>query len=138
MICVKWRRKYIFAVFKFTFLVMMIQNIGVIGGGIARTSLTGVTVGVDVTAADKVWRCFQAIGDIAFAYAYSNVLIEIQVSLQTKCCFSTLTSTPIGLLVRISILLLFWSCGWVVDCFNFVREVEEIVKGNCREGGLPW
>ncbi|KAL2894890.1 Amino acid permease 6, partial [Bienertia sinuspersici] len=50
----------------------------VVGGGMASTSLTGVTVGVDVTAKDKVWRCFQAIGDIAFAYAYSNVLIEIQ------------------------------------------------------------
>uniref|UniRef100_A0A803MV41 Amino acid transporter transmembrane domain-containing protein n=1 Tax=Chenopodium quinoa TaxID=63459 RepID=A0A803MV41_CHEQI len=52
----------------------------VAGGGLGRTSLTGVTVGVDVTAADKVWRCFQAIGNIAFAYAYSNVLIEIQAS----------------------------------------------------------
>lgn len=43
------------------------------------TTLTGVVVGVDVTSADKVWRCFQAIGNIAFAYAYSTVLIEIQV-----------------------------------------------------------
>lgn len=50
----------------------------VAGGGAARTSLTGVTVGVDVTAAQKVWKAFQAIGDIAFAYAYSTVLIEIQ------------------------------------------------------------
>ncbi|CAL5417968.1 unnamed protein product [Camellia sinensis] len=48
------------------------------GGAHARTSLTGVTVGVDVSASEKVWRSFQAIGDIAFAYAYSTVLIEIQ------------------------------------------------------------
>lgn len=48
------------------------------GGGPVRTSLTGVQVGVDVTGSEKVWRTFQAIGDIAFAYAYSNVLIEIQ------------------------------------------------------------
>ncbi|CAK9173898.1 unnamed protein product [Ilex paraguariensis] len=46
--------------------------------GHARTALTGVTVGVDVSASEKVWRTFQAIGDIAFAYAYSTVLIEIQ------------------------------------------------------------
>lgn len=39
-----------------------------------------MTVGVDVTGAEKVWRTFQAIGDIAFAYAFSTVLIEIQVS----------------------------------------------------------
>lgn len=50
------------------------------GGGHVRTSLTGVEVGVDVTGPEKVWRTFQAIGDIAFAYAYSNVLIEIQAS----------------------------------------------------------
>lgn len=51
------------------------------GGGHARTTLTGVTVGVDVSGSEKVWRTFQAIGDIAFAYAYSTVLVEIQASL---------------------------------------------------------
>ncbi|OIV97823.1 hypothetical protein TanjilG_12580 [Lupinus angustifolius] len=50
------------------------------GGKHVKTSLTGVQVGVDVTGSEKVWRTFQAIGDIAFAYAYSNVLIEIQAS----------------------------------------------------------
>ncbi|PNY03181.1 amino acid permease 6-like protein, partial [Trifolium pratense] len=52
----------------------------VAGGGHVTTSLTGVQIGVDVTATEKVWRMFQAIGDIAFAYAFSNVLIEIQAS----------------------------------------------------------
>lgn len=51
------------------------------GGEPVRTTLTGVQVGVDVTGSEKVWRTFQAIGDIAFAYAYSNVLIEIQVTI---------------------------------------------------------
>lgn len=46
-----------------------------------KTTLTGVVVGVDVSGTEKVWRSFQAIGDIAFAYAYSTVLIEIQVTL---------------------------------------------------------
>lgn len=50
------------------------------GGGHVRTTLTGVEVGVDVSGIEKVWRMFQAIGDIAFAYAFSNVLIEIQAS----------------------------------------------------------
>lgn len=50
------------------------------GGNHVTTSLTGVQIGVDVTATEKVWRMFQAIGDIAFAYAFSNVLIEIQAS----------------------------------------------------------
>ncbi|KAK9163534.1 hypothetical protein Syun_004436 [Stephania yunnanensis] len=50
----------------------------------ARTSLTGVTVGVDVSGEEKVWRSFQAIGNIAFAYAFSNVLVEIQDTLKSS------------------------------------------------------
>ncbi|KAI5394154.1 amino acid permease 6 [Lathyrus oleraceus] len=56
----------------------------VAGGGHVRTTLTGVEIGVDVTATEKVWRMFQAIGDIAFAYAFSNVLIEIQDTLKSS------------------------------------------------------
>ncbi|KAJ4963503.1 hypothetical protein NE237_023442 [Protea cynaroides] len=48
-----------------------------------RTTLTGVTIGIDVTGAMKVWRTFQALGNIAFAYAFSNVLIEIQDTLKS-------------------------------------------------------
>ncbi|KHG13110.1 Amino acid permease 6 -like protein [Gossypium arboreum] len=48
----------------------------VAGGEHVRTSLTGVTVGVDVSGSEKVWRTFQAIGDIAFAYAYSTDTIK--------------------------------------------------------------
>ncbi|KAK6940308.1 Amino acid transporter, transmembrane domain [Dillenia turbinata] len=54
------------------------------GGDDVRTTLTGVTVGVDVSGAEKVWRTFQAIGDIAFAYAFSTVLIEIQDTLKSS------------------------------------------------------
>ncbi|KAL3619558.1 Amino acid permease 6 [Castilleja foliolosa] len=56
----------------------------VAGGGHVRTTLTGTTVGLDVSAADKIWNSFQAIGDIAFAYAYSTVLIEIQDTLKSQ------------------------------------------------------
>ncbi|XP_076912988.1 amino acid permease 6-like [Bidens hawaiensis] len=52
--------------------------IGEVGANV-KTSLTGVEVGLDVTGEEKVWRTFQSIGDIAFAYTYSTVLIEIQV-----------------------------------------------------------
>ena len=45
-----------------------------------RTSITGQIVGVDVTSSEKLWGSFQAIGNIAFAYAFSIVLIEIQAS----------------------------------------------------------
>ncbi|KAL8494708.1 hypothetical protein ACS0TY_025512 [Phlomoides rotata] len=54
------------------------------GGEKARTSITGTTIGVDVSGSEKVWRVFQSIGDIAFAYAYSTVLIEIQDTLKSS------------------------------------------------------
>jgi hypothetical protein len=37
-----------------------------------------VSIGT-VTEAKKVWLVFQALGDVAFAYAFSMILIEIQV-----------------------------------------------------------
>jgi hypothetical protein len=52
-------------------------------GPTGKTSLSGTEVGVDVTSAEKIWLAFQALGDIAFAYSYSMILIEIQVSSTT-------------------------------------------------------
>ncbi|KAG7031746.1 Amino acid permease 6 [Cucurbita argyrosperma subsp. argyrosperma] len=46
----------------------------VASGENGQTSLTGI----DVSGQEKVFRAFRAIGDIAFAYAYSTVLVEIQ------------------------------------------------------------
>ncbi|KAG2639799.1 amino acid permease 6 [Panicum virgatum] len=60
-------------------------SIAKIAGGVhAKTSLTGATVGVDVSATEKIWKTFQSMGDIAFAYSYSNVLIEIQDTLRSS------------------------------------------------------
>uniref|UniRef100_A0A6N2L414 Amino acid transporter transmembrane domain-containing protein n=1 Tax=Salix viminalis TaxID=40686 RepID=A0A6N2L414_SALVM len=56
----------------------------VISGHGHRTTLTGVEVGVDVTAAEKIWTIFRAIGDMAFACAYSVILIEIQDTLRSS------------------------------------------------------
>lgn len=39
-------------------------------------SITGVPA---ANVADKLWLAFQALGDIAFAYPYSIIVIEIQV-----------------------------------------------------------
>ncbi|KAL9255053.1 Amino acid permease 3-like protein [Drosera capensis] len=68
------------AVMSFTY-----STIG-LGLGIAYTaengrikgSLTGVSISGAVTEAKKIWWTFQALGDIAFAYSYSMILIEIQ------------------------------------------------------------
>jgi hypothetical protein len=51
--------------------------------GKLKGSLTGISIGA-VTETQKIWRSFQALGDIAFAYSYSMILIEIQVYLCSK------------------------------------------------------
>ncbi|XP_073138701.1 amino acid permease 6 [Henckelia pumila] len=56
----------------------------VAGGAHVRTSLTGTSVGLDLSGSDKIWQSFKAIGDIAFAYAYSTVLVEIQDTLKSE------------------------------------------------------
>lgn len=45
-----------------------------------KSSITGTVVGVDVTKAEKIWNLLQALGNIAFAYSFSVILIEIQAS----------------------------------------------------------
>ncbi|PUZ60305.1 hypothetical protein GQ55_4G113100 [Panicum hallii var. hallii] len=49
-----------------------------ISGRTGKTTLTGTEVGVDVDSAQKIWMALQALGNIAFAYSYSMILIEIQ------------------------------------------------------------
>lgn len=56
------------------------------GGSHARTTLSGVEIGVDVTKAQKIWNIFTALGNMAFAYAFSMVLIEVQVRFLHKVC----------------------------------------------------
>ncbi|QCD84863.1 solute carrier family 32 [Vigna unguiculata] len=45
--------------------------------GTFKGSLTGITTG-SVSLSQKIWRTSQALGDIAFAYSYAVVLVEIQ------------------------------------------------------------
>ncbi|CAN0920869.1 Amino acid permease 8 [Linum grandiflorum] len=46
--------------------------------------LTGVRIGRDVSASQKVFNSLQAIGDIAFAYSYTPLLLEIQDTLKAS------------------------------------------------------
>ncbi|KAL6318362.1 hypothetical protein AAG906_039454 [Vitis piasezkii] len=48
------------------------------------SNLTGVDVGKnDISQSTKVWQSFQALGNIAFAYTFANILIEIQDTLKS-------------------------------------------------------
>uniref|UniRef100_A0A2N9EH63 Amino acid transporter transmembrane domain-containing protein n=1 Tax=Fagus sylvatica TaxID=28930 RepID=A0A2N9EH63_FAGSY len=65
---------FIAAVMSFSYALIGIGlSIGQIAEGkIGRTSISGTNVGVDVTSSEKAWNSLQAIGNIAFAYSYSN------------------------------------------------------------------
>ncbi|KAJ6835619.1 amino acid permease 1-like [Iris pallida] len=81
-----WWLSIVAAVMSFAYSLIAI-GLGmakVISGSTGTTSLTGTQIGVDVTSAQKVWNTFQALGDIAFAYSYSMILIEIQDTLKSR------------------------------------------------------
>ncbi|KAD4586278.1 hypothetical protein R6Q59_035383 [Mikania micrantha] len=73
------------AVMSFAYsLIGLGLSIAEVAGGVhTKTTLTGTEVGINLSGSEKVWHTFQAIGDIAFAYAYSTVLIEIQDTLKS-------------------------------------------------------
>ncbi|KAB2612175.1 amino acid permease 3-like [Pyrus ussuriensis x Pyrus communis] len=87
-----WWLSIVAAVMSFTY-----SSIG-LGLGIAKVvetgtikgSMTGIDVGA-VTETQKIWRSFQALGDIAFAYSYSLILIEIQDTKATLVSVATTT-----------------------------------------------
>ncbi|XP_044502797.1 probable amino acid permease 7 isoform X2 [Mangifera indica] len=68
--------------FTYSFIGFGLGFAKVIENGTIKGSLTGVPAS---NIADKLWLAFQALGDIAFAYPYSIILLEIQ---------DTLKSTP--------------------------------------------
>lgn len=60
-----------------------------------RTSLSGIEISIGLSAAQKMWRVFRALGDIAFAYSYSIVLIEIQVKVKRNNTYNVVPTAYI-------------------------------------------
>ncbi|CAI8605561.1 unnamed protein product [Vicia faba] len=85
----------------------VIENKGIKG------SLTGITVGT-VTQTQKVWRSFQALGNIAFAYSYSLILIEIQDTIKSPPSESK-TMNQATLISNIVTTFFYMLCG----CFGY-------------------
>ncbi|GLU09015.1 hypothetical protein SLE2022_258950 [Rubroshorea leprosula] len=74
------------------------------------TSITGLIVGVDVTSSEKLWNCLVAIGNIAVAYTFSVILIEIQDTLRSNPPENKVMKKAAA--VGISITTIFYmSCG---------------------------
>ncbi|EEF40303.1 amino acid transporter, putative [Ricinus communis] len=68
--------------FAYSSIALGLSIAKIAGENNVRTSLTGATGGVNMASTEKIWNTLQALGDIAFAFAYSVVLIEIQDTLK--------------------------------------------------------
>ncbi|KAK6945952.1 Amino acid transporter, transmembrane domain [Dillenia turbinata] len=67
--------------FSYSFIVIGLSMAKIADvGNHAQTSLGGVRVDIDVSSEEKVWNVLLSLGNIAFAYGFSSVLVEIQAS----------------------------------------------------------
>ncbi|XP_062197889.1 amino acid permease 3-like [Phragmites australis] len=75
-----WWLSIVAAVMSFTYstIGLSLGIVQTVANGGFKGSRTGISIGAGVTSTQKIWRSLQAFGDIAFAYSYSIVLIEIQ------------------------------------------------------------
>ncbi|KAL5554944.1 hypothetical protein UlMin_037180 [Ulmus minor] len=124
-----WWLSIVAAVMSFTYstigLGLAIANI--IANGNIRGSLTGITVGV-VSQSDKIWRSFQAIGDISFSYCYSFILVEIQDTLKSPPSEAK-TMKRANLISTIVTTSFYFLCG----CTGYAA-VGDLAPGNLLTG----
>ncbi|XP_022866050.1 amino acid permease 3-like, partial [Olea europaea var. sylvestris] len=95
--------------------------------GKIRGSLTGISIGY-VTPMEKIWRSFQALGAIAFAYSYSLILIEIQNTIKSPPSeYKTMKKATLLSVVVTTLFYMF--CG----CFGYAA-FGDLSPGNLLTG----
>ncbi|PKA64748.1 Amino acid permease 3 [Apostasia shenzhenica] len=101
----------------------------VVKNGALKGGLTGVAVGPTVSQMTKIWNSLQAFGDIAFAYSYSVILIEIQDTIKSAPP-SESTVMKKATLVSVAVTTSFYTlCG----CFGFAAFGDR-APGNLLTG----
>ncbi|KAJ6954292.1 amino acid permease 3-like [Populus alba x Populus x berolinensis] len=99
----------------------------VIENGKISGSLTGISIGT-VTQTQKIWKSFQALGDIAFAYSFSMILVEIQDTIKSPP--SEAKTMNKATLVSVVVTTLFYLfCG----CFGYAA-FGDMSPGNLLTG----
>ncbi|RWR90352.1 amino acid permease 8-like protein [Cinnamomum micranthum f. kanehirae] len=70
--------------FAYSFIGLYLSTVKFASNHVARGTITGVKIGaMGVSSTTKTWFSFQALGNIAFAYSYSSILLEIQDTLKS-------------------------------------------------------
>ncbi|OWM90111.1 hypothetical protein CDL15_Pgr006432 [Punica granatum] len=124
-----WWLSILAAVMSFTYSTIGL-GLGVtkvVETGKFRGSLTGISIGT-VTETQKIWKSFQALGDIAFAYSYSIILIEIQDTIKSPP--SEAKTMKKATLISVAVTTLFYMlCG----CFGYAA-FGDMSPGNLLTG----
>uniref|UniRef100_A0A7N0T5C4 Amino acid transporter transmembrane domain-containing protein n=1 Tax=Kalanchoe fedtschenkoi TaxID=63787 RepID=A0A7N0T5C4_KALFE len=125
-----WWLSYVASVMSFTYstigLALGITKVAE-NGWKFRGSLTGVPIGT-ITESEKIWRTFQSLGNIAFAYSFSVILIEIQDTIKSPPSESK-TMKKAALLSVIVTTIFYMLCG----CFGYAA-FGDMAPGNLLTG----
>ncbi|CAK8567397.1 unnamed protein product [Lathyrus sativus] len=120
-----WWLSIVAAVMSFTYSTIGL-GLG-IGKVIENKKFAGTITGVnDVTKAQKTWGSLQALGDIAFAYSFSMILIEIQDTVKAPPPPESKTMKKATLISVIVTTFFYMLCG----CFGYAAF------GNSSPGNL--
>ncbi|KAK1371161.1 Amino acid permease [Heracleum sosnowskyi] len=87
-----------------------------------RGSLTGISIGV-VSETEKVWRSLQALGEIAFAYSCSLILVEIQDTVKSPPSESKTMKK--ATLLSVSVTTVFYM---LIGCFGYAAFGDQAPK----------
>ncbi|KAI4375145.1 hypothetical protein MLD38_013050 [Melastoma candidum] len=125
-----WWLSIVAAVMSFTYSTIGL-GLGiakVVAAGRVRGRLTGISIQSAVNQTDKIWRSFQALGNIAFAYSYSVILIEIQDTVRSPP--SEAKTMKKSTLISVAVTTLFYMlCG----CFGYAA-FGDLSPGNLLTG----
>ncbi|KAK2390377.1 amino acid permease [Trifolium repens] len=120
-----WWLSILAAVMSFTYSTIGL-GLG-IGKVIEHKKIDGTMTGVDdVTKPQKIWGSLQALGDIAFAYSYSMILIEIQDTVKAPPPTEAKTMKKATIISVVVTTFFYMLCG----CFGYAAF------GNSSPGNL--